>query len=141
MWALPSGVPSSAGYRALQATVWDEFTVAHLIGWWAKAVILRDRRMLWLLSTAFELCEVRDCTLMRTCTRVQVRTCTRAQVHTCTHAQVYTCTHPQMHICTPSHINMCTSMRGRMCTHAHGVCCCSRYSVPLCVASMAVPNW
>ncbi|CAI5465785.1 unnamed protein product [Closterium sp. Yama58-4] len=41
----------------VMVTVWDEFTVAHAVGWCAKALIIRDRRMLLLLSTAFELTE------------------------------------------------------------------------------------
>ncbi|CAI5965713.1 unnamed protein product [Closterium sp. NIES-65] len=41
----------------VMATVWDEFTVAHAVGWCAKALIIRDRRMLLLLSIAFELTE------------------------------------------------------------------------------------
>jgi len=42
---------------ALAATVWDEFVLAHLMGWFFKALLLRDRRLLWPLSLAFEAVE------------------------------------------------------------------------------------
>lgn len=41
------------------ATVMDEFFLAHLVGWWVKAMIYRNRVLLWMLSIGFELCEVR----------------------------------------------------------------------------------
>ena len=42
---------------ALKSTLLDEFVVAHALGWWAKAILLRDRRLLWPLSVGFELAE------------------------------------------------------------------------------------
>lgn len=38
--------------------MYDRFVVAHILGWWGKAVVLRDRRLLWALSIAFELMEL-----------------------------------------------------------------------------------
>jgi len=50
--------PSRAiNWAGLKATLVDEFVVAHVLGWWAKAVLLRDRALLWPLSLAFELAE------------------------------------------------------------------------------------
>ena len=34
-------------WGALRDTVFDEFVVAHTLGWWGKALVLRDRVMLW----------------------------------------------------------------------------------------------
>ena len=42
---------------SLAGTVWDEFVLAHLLGWFFKALLLRDRRLLWPLSLAFEAAE------------------------------------------------------------------------------------
>lgn len=41
----------------LRSTLFDEFVVAHVLGWIAKAVLLRDRALLWPLSIGFELAE------------------------------------------------------------------------------------
>jgi len=41
-------------------TVWegvDVFVVAHAVGWWAKALILRDFWMTWIISIMFEVME------------------------------------------------------------------------------------
>ncbi len=38
--------------------MFDEFVVAHTLGWWAKAVILRNNLLLWTLSIGFELMEL-----------------------------------------------------------------------------------
>lgn len=38
--------------------VMDRFVIAHLIGWAAKAFIIRNRLLLWLLSIAWELIEL-----------------------------------------------------------------------------------
>ena len=35
----------------------DEFVVAHVLGWWAKALLLRHQGMLWIGSVLFELLE------------------------------------------------------------------------------------
>jgi len=34
-------------WQGLRATVVDEFVLAHLIGWWAKALIIRNYFILW----------------------------------------------------------------------------------------------
>ena len=49
--------PFELNLAAIKATLVDEFVVAHALGWWAKAVLLRDRRLLWPLSAGFELAE------------------------------------------------------------------------------------
>lgn len=53
LW-LPGG---RFNWQALHDTVFDEFVLAHTLGWWGKAVILRDETLLWTLSIAFELME------------------------------------------------------------------------------------
>ena len=35
----------------------DSFVICHTVGWYVKALILRDRWILWIISVAFELCE------------------------------------------------------------------------------------
>lgn len=35
----------------------DIFVVAHAVGWFGKALILRDYWFCWIISIAFELCE------------------------------------------------------------------------------------
>lgn len=44
---LPNG--KGINWDVIRSTVWDEFTLAHFLGWWGKALILRDRTMLWTL--------------------------------------------------------------------------------------------
>ncbi|KAL4856151.1 Glutamate decarboxylase 1 [Chlorella vulgaris] len=44
-------------WQVLHDTIFDEFVVAHTVGWWAKALIIRNYTMLWFISIAFELCE------------------------------------------------------------------------------------
>jgi len=39
-------------------TVFDEFFVGHILGWFGKAIALRDRRLLWAYSILFELMEM-----------------------------------------------------------------------------------
>jgi phosphatidylserine synthase 2 len=41
---LPGG---GVNWPAIRGTVFDEFVVAHTLGWWGKALMLRDRAMLW----------------------------------------------------------------------------------------------
>lgn len=54
----PSSVfPYELNLASIKATLLDEFVVAHALGWWAKAILLRDRRVLWPLSVGFELAE------------------------------------------------------------------------------------
>ena len=49
MWACP---------QVIRGTLFDEFVVAHTLGWWGKAVIIRNLPMLWILSVGFELMEL-----------------------------------------------------------------------------------
>ena len=42
---LPHG--GGINWPVIKDTVWDEFTLAHALGWWGKALILRDRALLW----------------------------------------------------------------------------------------------
>ncbi|KAI5020096.1 hypothetical protein ZWY2020_044984 [Hordeum vulgare] len=39
-------------------TLFDEFVVAHVLGWWGKAVMIRNQALLWVLSIGFELMEL-----------------------------------------------------------------------------------
>lgn len=39
-------------------TLFDEFVVAHALGWWGKAVMIRNQPLLWVLSIGFELMEL-----------------------------------------------------------------------------------
>ena len=48
----------SINWETIKATVFDEFVVAHTLGWWGKALILRDYKMLWVVSVTFELMEL-----------------------------------------------------------------------------------
>lgn len=57
----PASVPAtlrSVNWGALRGTLFDEFVAAHVIGWWGKALMLRDRRLLWLISAGFECMEL-----------------------------------------------------------------------------------
>ncbi len=45
-------------WETINATLFDEFVVAHTLGWWAKAIILRNSVLLWSLSILFELMEL-----------------------------------------------------------------------------------
>ena len=38
--------------QVIHNTVFDEFVIAHTLGWWGKALILRDNKMLWALRRA-----------------------------------------------------------------------------------------
>eukprot|EP00898_Chlorokybus_atmophyticus_P003612 jgi/Chlat1/4251/Chrsp27S04325 len=44
-------------FANIRNTVLDEFVVAHLLGWWGKALIIRNTRLLWVMSILFELLE------------------------------------------------------------------------------------
>lgn len=41
----------------LRSTLLDEFVIAHSLGWWAKALLLRNTTLLWMYSVSFELME------------------------------------------------------------------------------------
>lgn len=45
-------------FPLLQDTLFDEYVVAHTIGWWCKAITIRNEPFLWVLSIAFEFAEV-----------------------------------------------------------------------------------
>uniref|UniRef100_A0A0E0JMI6 CDP-diacylglycerol--serine O-phosphatidyltransferase n=1 Tax=Oryza punctata TaxID=4537 RepID=A0A0E0JMI6_ORYPU len=47
----------------IQETLFDEFIIAHVMGWWGKAVMIRNQLLLWVLSVGFELMEVRKAAL------------------------------------------------------------------------------
>ena len=42
----------------MQDTVFDEFVIAHALGWYCKAIMYRNQLLLWILSVGFELMEV-----------------------------------------------------------------------------------
>jgi phosphatidylserine synthase 2 len=52
---LPGGV---INWATLRATVVDEFVLAHALGWFAKALVLRNHLLLWSASVGFELLEL-----------------------------------------------------------------------------------
>uniref|UniRef100_A0A0E0BW58 CDP-diacylglycerol--serine O-phosphatidyltransferase n=1 Tax=Oryza meridionalis TaxID=40149 RepID=A0A0E0BW58_9ORYZ len=37
--------------------LFDEFVIAHILGWWGKAIMIRNQPLLWVLSIGFELME------------------------------------------------------------------------------------
>lgn len=43
---------------AMQNTLFDEFVIAHTLGWWGKAIMVRNLPLLWILSMGFEMAEV-----------------------------------------------------------------------------------
>lgn len=47
-------------FHILQDTLFDEFVLAHIFGWWGKAIMFRNQPLLWVLSIGFELMEVSD---------------------------------------------------------------------------------
>ncbi|PRW57106.1 Phosphatidylserine synthase 2 isoform A [Chlorella sorokiniana] len=53
LWVPGEGV----NWKVIHATVWDEFVLAHTLGWWGKALFIRNYTLLWFISIAFELCE------------------------------------------------------------------------------------
>lgn len=52
---LPGG---AINWATLRATVVDEFVLAHALGWFAKALVLRNPLLLWSASVGFELLEL-----------------------------------------------------------------------------------
>eukprot|EP01113_Clastostelium_recurvatum_P032916 TRINITY_DN4292_c0_g1_i2.p1 TRINITY_DN4292_c0_g1~~TRINITY_DN4292_c0_g1_i2.p1 ORF type:complete len:458 (-),score=145.06 TRINITY_DN4292_c0_g1_i2:34-1407(-) len=48
----------TSSFRNLWDTINDEFIWAHLIGWWGKAVLLRDLYVCWFASILFEIWEM-----------------------------------------------------------------------------------
>ncbi|GAB2280019.1 heat shock protein Pss1 [Dionaea muscipula] len=51
-------VPEDSTNRFKNDTVFDEFVLAHVIGWWGKAIMIRNQPLLWVLSLGFELMEL-----------------------------------------------------------------------------------
>ncbi|KAL7611225.1 hypothetical protein Lser_V15G11727 [Lactuca serriola] len=53
-------VPNNPTNRFINVyeTLFDEFVPAHLFGWWAKAIMIRNQPLLWVLSIGFELMEL-----------------------------------------------------------------------------------
>mmetsp|Transcript_8185 Transcript_8185/g.17545 ORF Transcript_8185/g.17545 Transcript_8185/m.17545 type:complete len:457 (-) Transcript_8185:169-1539(-) len=45
-------------WPAIKSTLLDEFVLAHFLGWWAKALVLRNYALLWIISIGFELMEL-----------------------------------------------------------------------------------
>lgn len=45
--AKPADGACCPAMQALKDTIFDEFVVAHTVGWWGKALFLRDTKMLW----------------------------------------------------------------------------------------------
>ncbi|CAN0877045.1 CDP-diacylglycerol--serine O-phosphatidyltransferase 1 [Linum grandiflorum] len=45
-------------FKNLYDTFFDEFVLAHIFGWWGKAILIRNQSLLWVLSVGFELLEV-----------------------------------------------------------------------------------
>eukprot|EP00877_Chromochloris_zofingiensis_P010042 jgi/Chrzof1/5291/Cz15g21020.t1 len=45
-------------WHAIKSTLFDEFVVAHTVGWWAKALCIRNYMMLWCVSVMFEMMEL-----------------------------------------------------------------------------------
>ena len=45
-------------FAVLKATVFDEFVLAHTLGWWAKAITVRNYALLLTISVGFELMEL-----------------------------------------------------------------------------------
>ncbi|XP_062111394.1 uncharacterized protein LOC133822933 [Humulus lupulus] len=44
-------------FKNVCETLFDEFVLAHIIGWWGKAILLRNQPLLWVLSIGFEMME------------------------------------------------------------------------------------
>ncbi|TQD77799.1 hypothetical protein C1H46_036703 [Malus baccata] len=45
-------------FKNVYETLFDEFVVAHIVGWWGKAILIRNQPLLWVLSIGFELMEL-----------------------------------------------------------------------------------
>ncbi|XP_025886340.1 CDP-diacylglycerol--serine O-phosphatidyltransferase 1 isoform X1 [Solanum lycopersicum] len=45
-------------FKNLYDTLFDEFVLAHILGWWGKAIMIRNQPLLWVLSIGFELMEL-----------------------------------------------------------------------------------
>ncbi|GER29917.1 phosphatidylserine synthase [Striga asiatica] len=58
----------SSRFKNVYDTLFDEFVLAHILGWWGKAIMIRNQPLLWVLSIGFELMEVfgQECVLFGT---------------------------------------------------------------------------
>ncbi|XP_038981596.1 CDP-diacylglycerol--serine O-phosphatidyltransferase 1-like isoform X2 [Phoenix dactylifera] len=45
-------------FNNVYETLFDEFVLAHIFGWWGKAIMIRSQPLLWVLSVGFELMEL-----------------------------------------------------------------------------------
>ncbi|XP_031114265.1 CDP-diacylglycerol--serine O-phosphatidyltransferase 1-like [Ipomoea triloba] len=45
-------------FKNVYDTVFDEFVLAHILGWWGKAIMIRNQPLLWVLSIGFESMEL-----------------------------------------------------------------------------------
>ncbi|KAJ6810151.1 putative CDP-diacylglycerol--serine O-phosphatidyltransferase 1 isoform X1 [Iris pallida] len=45
-------------FNNVYETLFDEFVLAHIFGWWGKAIMIRNQPLLWVLSIGFELMEL-----------------------------------------------------------------------------------
>ncbi|XP_020680180.2 CDP-diacylglycerol--serine O-phosphatidyltransferase 1 isoform X2 [Dendrobium catenatum] len=45
-------------FNSVYETLFDEFVLAHIFGWWGKAIMIRNQPLLWLLSIGFEVMEL-----------------------------------------------------------------------------------
>ena len=61
LWTLIEHIVGDQGGGSLfafQDTLFNEFVIAHTLGWWGKAIMVRDLPILWVLSIGFETDEV-----------------------------------------------------------------------------------
>jgi len=47
-----------SNFRNLRNTIYDEFIIAHFLGWFGKAFLFRDMYISWFWSILFEVCEL-----------------------------------------------------------------------------------
>ncbi|KAK4753824.1 hypothetical protein SAY87_001928 [Trapa incisa] len=45
-------------FKNVYETLYDEFVLAHILGWWGKAILIRNQSLLWVLSVGFEMMEL-----------------------------------------------------------------------------------
>ncbi|KAI4379133.1 hypothetical protein MLD38_005467 [Melastoma candidum] len=45
-------------FKNVYDTLLDEFVLAHIFGWWGKAIMIRNQPLLWVLSVGFEFMEL-----------------------------------------------------------------------------------
>ncbi|KAE8726058.1 CDP-diacylglycerol--serine O-phosphatidyltransferase 1 [Hibiscus syriacus] len=47
----------SSRFKNVYETLFDQFVLAHIFGWWGKAILIRNQQLLWVLSIGLELME------------------------------------------------------------------------------------